>query len=173
MSAHTVEMIVLQKHSGEFLQYKFASPSQMGKLNAAGRNKIHGQSWISYSNLNDAEKAQFRRKFRGGWEHGDKYKDPAEHLARMTKDSDGVYRWNTNNSVPPKDIMDLMGLDAEETNLHDVARDLDTDKFLAEYREAQSNRTPEQIAEEVAEARAALGPGVKLVNIVTGTKWTT
>jgi hypothetical protein len=166
-------MIVLQKHSGELLQYKFATPSQMGKLNAKIRRTVHGQSWIYFTNLNEAEKAQLRRKFRGGWRCGDRYDDPADHMTVMTKDCDGVYRWNANDRVPPKDIMDLMGLDADETLLHDTARDIDTDKHLAAYREAQATRTPEQISEEMAEARAAHGPGVTLVNVVTGHKYTT
>ena len=42
-----------------------------------------------------------------------------------------------------------------------------------EYRVAQQNRTPEQIAEQRAEARAAMGPGVEMVNIFTGEKYTT
>lgn len=40
--------------------------------------------------------------------------------------------------------------------------------WLDKYREAQANRTPEQIAEQQAEALAAHGPGVDLVNVITG-----
>ena len=54
-----------------------------------------------------------------------------------------------------------------------VARDIHTTAFLAEYRIAQLNRTAEQIREERFEARAAMGPGVEMVNIVTGEKYTT
>ena len=59
-----------------------------------------------------------------------------------------------------------------------VVRTLDADDAplvddLAKYREAQRQRTPEQIAEERAEARAAMGPGVKMVNILTGETYTT
>ena len=59
-----------------------------------------------------------------------------------------------------------------------VVRTLDADDTsaiddLANYREAQRQRTPEQIAEERAEARAAVGPGVKMVNILTGETYTT
>ncbi len=59
-----------------------------------------------------------------------------------------------------------------------VVRTLDADDTsaiddLANYREAQRQRTPEQIAEERAEARAAMGPGVKMVNILTGETYTT
>jgi hypothetical protein len=53
------------------------------------------------------------------------------------------------------------------------ARDVYTERSIAEYIEAQRNRTPEQIAEERFEARAAHGEGVRLVNIITGETYTT
>ena len=54
-----------------------------------------------------------------------------------------------------------------------IARDRYVQRTLAEYAVAQQNRTPEQIAEQRAEARAAMGPGVEMVNILTGEKYTT
>ncbi len=54
-----------------------------------------------------------------------------------------------------------------------IARDRYVQRTLAEYAEAQQNRTPEQIAEQRAEARAAMGPGVGMVNILTGETYTT
>ena len=54
-----------------------------------------------------------------------------------------------------------------------VAREIHTKEFLEEYRVAQLNRTAEQIAEERFEARAAMGPGVEMVNIFTGERYTT
>ena len=54
-----------------------------------------------------------------------------------------------------------------------IARDRYVQRTLAEYAVAQRNRTPEQIAEQRAEARAAMGPGVEMVNIFTGEKYTT
>ena len=54
-----------------------------------------------------------------------------------------------------------------------VARDKHTTAFLAEYRTAQLNRSAEQIREERWEARAAMGAGVDMVNIVTGERYTT
>ena len=54
-----------------------------------------------------------------------------------------------------------------------IARDRYVQRTLAEYAEAQQNRTPEQIAEQRAEARAAMGPGVEMVNILTGEKYIT
>ena len=54
-----------------------------------------------------------------------------------------------------------------------VAREIHTKAFLEEYKVAQLNRTAEQIAEERFEARAAMGPGVEMVNIITGERYTT
>ena len=45
--------------------------------------------------------------------------------------------------------------------------------FLRAYREGMARRTPEQIAEQRAEARAAFGPGVETTNVITGETWTT
>ena len=53
------------------------------------------------------------------------------------------------------------------------ARDVYTEKSIAEYIQAQKNRSAEQIAEERFEARAAMGPGVEMVNIITGERYTT
>ena len=52
-------------------------------------------------------------------------------------------------------------------------RDVYTDKSIAEYIQAQRNRTQEQIAEERWEARAAFGPGETIVNMITGERYTT
>ena len=54
-----------------------------------------------------------------------------------------------------------------------IARDRYTQRTLAEYDEAHQNRTAEEIAEQRAGARAAMGPGVDMVNIFTGEKYTT
>ena len=48
------------------------------------------------------------------------------------------------------------------------AREINDAKCIAAYIEGQKNRTPEQIAEERFEARAAFGAGEKVVNIITG-----
>jgi maltooligosyltrehalose synthase len=46
-------------------------------------------------------------------------------------------------------------------------------KSMSEYRLAQAQRSQEQIDEERWEARAAMGPGVEMVNLVTGERFTT
>lgn len=47
------------------------------------------------------------------------------------------------------------------------------DCFFVEYREYQLNRTPEQIAQQRREASAAFGPGVEVVNVMTGERYVT
>lgn len=47
------------------------------------------------------------------------------------------------------------------------------DRVLSEYRANQARRTPEEIEQQRLEARAAHGPGVELVNIITGERYTT
>ena len=54
-----------------------------------------------------------------------------------------------------------------------TAREAYVEQSLAEYRTAQQNRTPEEIAEQRFESRAAMGPGVEMVNIITGETYTT
>lgn len=89
----------------------------------------------------------------------------------------GVCRWKSNDQVPFEDMLTDF---AEAGFIRFVvigesltARDADNESFFAEYRKAQSNRTQEQIAEERFEARAAMGPGVEMVNIFTGERYTT
>ena len=88
---------------------------------------------------------------------------------------DGVMRWDSNGNVVPKEWVDLAihaGLPAD-AEASDAVRDAEFAVFLAEYREMRKNRTPEQIEEERFEARAAHGPGVELVNVLTGETFTT
>jgi hypothetical protein len=52
-------------------------------------------------------------------------------------------------------------------------RDEYVEKSMSEYRLAQAQRSQEQIEEERFEARAAHGLGVKMVNLITGERFTT
>jgi hypothetical protein len=49
-----------------------------------------------------------------------------------------------------------------------AAREVDNARFIEQYIKGQASRTEEQLAEERFEARAAFGPGEKLVNVITG-----
>jgi hypothetical protein len=90
---------------------------------------------------------------------------------------DGAVRWSSNGRCLPADcVRDLVdaGLvtvaTAERTT---DARERELAEFFAEYRAAQANRSAEQIAEERAMARGAMGAGVQMVNIITGERYTT
>jgi hypothetical protein len=88
---------------------------------------------------------------------------------------DGVPRWKSNGSIPPREFTDAwvdVGLLADRARI-EATRDADHARFAAAYRAARAARTPEQIAEERAEARAAMGPGVLMVNVVTGEEYRT
>ena len=90
---------------------------------------------------------------------------------------DGVVRWTSNNRVPPTEYVEAFltaGLiTTEVANASEDARNADLTAFLADYAQAQAERTPEQIAEERFEARAAIGEGVEMVNVFTGERYTT
>jgi|TARA_R110000824_G_scaffold321345_1_gene508195 hypothetical protein len=92
-------------------------------------------------------------------------------------DNLGVIRWLSNERVPPEEIVRVWVeegfLDKADEPRFDAARDEDTKAFFAEYRANQLNRSPEQIAEQRFEARAAHGPGVELVNAFTGERYVT
>ena len=105
-------------------------------------------------------------------------RDAAAMVARLNTEAtiiDGVIRWHVNNQVPPADCVALaahVGLSVDVAKC-DTARSADLDAFLVSYRAAQMQRTPEQIAEEQAMARGAHGPGVELVNVLTGESFRT
>ena len=90
---------------------------------------------------------------------------------------DGVVYWKSNDNVPFEDMLtdfaDAGFIGRESIMLSEQARDAQNQAFFAKYREAQAERSPEQIAEERFEARAAMGPGVDMVNIFTGERYTT
>ena len=89
-----------------------------------------------------------------------------------THRKDGAVRWNSNGQCLPKDcVQDLLDANlisaatAERTN---DMREIELIEFFQNYRQAQANRTAEQIQEERAMARGAMGSGVKMVNVITG-----
>jgi hypothetical protein len=85
----------------------------------------------------------------------------------------GVIRWNSNNAVPPADIVEFaawLGLPVDVA-ASNAARDADTSAFLTEYRKVNRNRKPS--AEERFEMRAAHGPGKVIVDVITGQKFRT
>ena len=90
---------------------------------------------------------------------------------------DGAVRWSSNGRCLPADcVRDLVDANliteatAERTT---DMREIETLEFIQEYRAAQANRTPQQVAEERAMARGAMGAGVELINVFTGEKFAT
>lgn len=87
--------------------------------------------------------------------------------------TDGIVRWNSNHSVPPRDILALW---AHCEKPFDLTRSAaigraETDQFLADYRAMQAHTRPSP--EEVSQARAAHGPGVTLTDVISGRAYTT
>jgi len=85
--------------------------------------------------------------------------------------ADGEFRPLMNDAM--QELKDAGLVDTQTVTRTAVARDIHTTAFLKEYRTAQLNRSAEQIREERWEARAAMGAGVDMVNIVTGERYTT
>jgi len=83
-----------------------------------------------------------------------------------------VIRWISNNSVPPKDIVEQFFengfITAEQKEYADNTRDIETAQFIEEYKKAQANRTPAQIEAEKAAVREAFYSWENPINIFTG-----
>lgn len=86
--------------------------------------------------------------------------------------SNGIVRWNSNNRIPPDDILLAMMQDGilTETEFHANVKlsHAETQVFINEYIKSRENMTADERAEERFELRAAFGPGVKVTNIFTG-----
>ena len=90
---------------------------------------------------------------------------------RAYQDPLGIWRWKSNDHVPFADMLESWGLTRLELELHAAARSVDTELFLSQYRDAQSYLSEEEKAEQAFERRAAFGPGVTVVNVITGKKF--
>lgn len=103
-------------------------------------------------------------------------REAARHVAMVRDEAtivDGVVRWNSNGQVPPSDVIDHAvagGVPGIDVNACELARAADTRAFFAEYRRRQP-AVPS--AEERAEARAAFGPGVEVVDAISGRRFRT
>lgn len=90
-----------------------------------------------------------------------------DEIANNTYTIDGVVFWNSSKRPVPMDVYKDAGLTPSPQQK--AGCDKATDEFLADYR--KNYKGPSE--EEMMEARAAFGPGVRLVNVVTGKGWTT
>jgi hypothetical protein len=111
------------------------------------------------------------------WQQRENERLIAKFDADATVDALGVVRWKSNNNVPPNDVLTLWHAANKPFNLalSTQVRTDETAAFLQQYREAALNapRDPEAEAERAFELRAAFGPGVTVVNAITGEKHTT
>ena len=107
------------------------------------------------------------------WKQRENERNRATFAEGAYQDAHGVWRWKSNDRVPFDDMLELNNISPEVRAKCKAARDADNNVFFEQYRKAQAQRSPEQIAEERAQARAAFGPGHSLVNIISGERYTT
>ena len=84
-------------------------------------------------------------------------------------DGGATWRWESNNSVAPLDACREHGIPCDEA-AQAAAREAELVAFAAAYRARQPKQPS---AEQRAEARAAHGAGVVLVDVLTGRRFTT
>jgi len=93
---------------------------------------------------------------------------PMSTLEDTTTDAAGVVRWKSNGRVPFMSDLAAMGATPEQLAASEPVRSAQVDEAIAAYTKGRKNRSAEERAEEAFEIRAAFGPGVKVVNILTG-----
>lgn len=85
--------------------------------------------------------------------------------------SGGIPRWQSNNQIPPADVLALWHATGKPFRYAAsmLALERETARFLAEYRRNYTGPSDE----DRAEARAAMGEGADVVNVLTGDRWNT
>lgn len=84
----------------------------------------------------------------------------AEHAVEV----EGVLRWKSNDAVVPRFVYDEAFVVCPPEQ--GAAYDTETSRFISKYRASQAARAPS--AEEQFEMRAAFGPGVDVVDVLSG-----
>lgn len=100
------------------------------------------------------------------------FKDVPPEVSEAYTDDGKVWRWVSSDNCVPEDCAMEYGIPIDRA-AQAVAHNADLTTFAASYREAMANRPPAEVEAERREARAAHGPGVELVNIITGTRFIT
>lgn len=97
------------------------------------------------------------------------------NVDEFSVNEEGVMRWNSNDQVPPSDIVDFASqlMDDISNIASDEARKVDQAAFFETYREGRRNMNADQKREEAFERRAAFGPGETVIDIVTGERFRT
>lgn len=100
------------------------------------------------------------------------FKKDAERIIDMF-DTDaytvnGIVRWKSNNSIPPRDVLDLWFYVGKAFDINESIdlSDKETSIFLQDYRERMKNYSPSH--EELVEMKSAFGSGTCVVDIITG-----
>ncbi len=87
-------------------------------------------------------------------------------------DDGKVWRWvESDNCVPEEAAMEF-GIPIDRA-AQAAASEKASSESIAKYRAAMAARTPDEVAADRAEARAAMGPGVAMVNVFTDETYTT
>lgn len=104
--------------------------------------------------------------------HKEALKLGAEFESATILANSGVVRWKVNQVVPPDDILALWRYLNKPFNYAEsvIVRREEQVRMLDAYRK---NQATEPSAEARAEALAAHGPGVTLVDVISGRKFTT
>jgi hypothetical protein len=89
---------------------------------------------------------------------------------RAGEDSQGLYRWNSNDRIPPAEIIEQFRsagyLTDAQAEAHNDQRSIENERIMDEYRAFMATYVP--TAEERYEMMAAFGAGTKVVNVITG-----
>jgi hypothetical protein len=96
--------------------------------------------------------------------------DLAAKLRTAAAYNGGVGRWLSNGNAMPEDcamFAEFLGLPVKIEQQRKAIAEEARASFDV-YRAARANMTAEQRAEEAAERRAAFGPGVEVVDVLTG-----
>lgn len=83
---------------------------------------------------------------------------------------DGVVRWKSNDTVPPKDVLEFWQFVGKQFDAEKSLQmsDKETQEFLDTYKKRMDNHKYSE--EELAEMRAAFGIGTVVVDVVTKQK---
>lgn len=98
------------------------------------------------------------------------FRAEAERLANQfdtnTYKQDGVIRWRSNNSVPPEEVLEFWKYIGKRFNMSKAvaARKRECKEILNKYRILNDHINEERMHE----IRAAFGPGVDVVDVITG-----
>jgi hypothetical protein len=122
--------------------------------------------------MTDVKRYQARMTERGDfWPAGDDAEGIAMTLELTERPGAAVLRWECNGRFPQDDMLAawlVLGVISEQqAEATSEAHDADTKKLLAEYRANPPQPSPEQLAE----MRAAFGPGETVVNVITGEEY--